>query len=175
MNLDEEITRIKSEEDPIKKSHLIYSVYKNKDLKLRAVAEALSTSIISVCNLLRIRKLPDIVIDGYYSQTISLTHLFIISRLKTTEDMVALYEQVLGQSLTTAQTEAAVREKLYNLKAEGDHLSKEEKEKLRTFYKSFDPNIDVTIIQTRIRAKIILSVKGNLKETKKVLMKLIGD
>ena len=66
------------------------------------------------------------IVDGYYSKLISISHLFMISRLKTKEDMMKIYEKVLSQNLTVLQTEAEVRDILYQIKTTGLVLDKNE-------------------------------------------------
>jgi len=99
--------------------------------------------------------------------------LFIISRIKDPAKMVNIYEKVLADSLTVKKTEELVRDILYGVKTEGNYLSPEEKkiyiEKLAAARK----NLNVHIIQTRIKSKIILEIKGNLENTGKEVRSLL--
>ncbi len=171
--------KIKSETDLFKKAKLILSLRKEKQIPLVDIAKALDLTPSYLSHILRLNKLPELIVDGYYSQQISISQLFIISRLKDVNDMFEVYESVLVNNLTALQTQDLVREKLYKIKNEGEHIPKE---KIDEFIKSLSKNgsTKVNIIQTRIRGKLVIEIKGSLSETTqelKRLMKLIeaGD
>lgn len=168
------IDQVRSEADIFNKVKLVNFLRKEKDFSIKRLAKIFSITPSYLCNLLRLLKLPEIVIDGYYSKTISLTHLLIISRLKTKQDMIAAYEEILLSNLNTEQTQALVREKLFNLKSEGERISQETKRKIIEKFKIIDKDFQVKLVQTRIQAKLILTIRGSLKKTTKVLKKLLA-
>jgi len=167
------IETIKNEADIMEKVKLISLLLKTKDIKVKDLAERLGVQSSYVCHLLRLNRLPEAVIDGYYSKNISLSHLFIISRIKDTRQMIEVYEKVLSDSLTVKGTEELVRDILYGVKTEGEYISPEEKASFIQKITSLKKNLNLKIIQTRIKSKIILEVKGNLEITSKEVRNLM--
>ena len=91
--------------------------------------------------------------------------------------MVELYEKILGENFTVEQTENEVRNYLYQVKSIGKYIKKEDVEKLTGKIKEKYPEIDIKIVQTRIKGKIIFEIKGDLEKSsiniKQVIEKLI--
>lgn len=174
--MDEEtkkiIDQVKSETDIFSKAKLLFYLTKEKDIPIIQLAKTLSTSSAYICHLLRLLRLPEIIIDGYYSKTISVSHLMTISRLKNKEDMVTIYEEILSKNLTVAQTDGLVREKLFQVKTHGERVDENTKTKIEEKYKKIDKNIQVKVVQTRVQAKIMLTIKGNMAKTSEVLKKI---
>lgn len=164
------IEQIKTEKDPFVKSRLISQLIKEKGWSVKKLAQSLNCKPAYISHYLRLRKIPEIVIDGYYNKDISLSHLFVLSRLKTKEEIVSAYETVLAKGLTVMKTEELVREMLYQIKTEGETLSKEEKEE---YLKKIPKDFQVKIIQSRIKSKVIFEIKGSLKKTTILLRKLL--
>jgi hypothetical protein len=120
-----------------------------------------------------LRKLPDIIIDGYYAKQVSASHLFIIARLHDYVTMLTVYEKVLAENLTSPQTEDVVRELLYQVKAEGERMTDDEIERFnRLFARKLGTDVSFKITQTRVKGKVSIEQKGNLAETTKMLRKL---
>lgn len=164
------IDKIKSESNPFSQAKLIKFLIHEKGLRLKDISLKLEKKEAYVCHLLRLLKLPEIVIDGYYSSLLSLSHLFIISRLHATELMAEVYEMVLAKSLTVSQTEEVVREKLYGIKTDGDYLTSGVVDSLRP-----DNFIgEIRVLQSRIKSKIIIEIKGSLKDTAPRIKKILG-
>ncbi len=166
------LDKIKGESNVVTKAKLLRFLNKEKDLSIKDIAMHLTTSSASVCNIMRILKLPEIIVDGYYDKLISYTHLLIISRLNSPEEMIQTYEKVLSDSLTTIQTEEEVRHLLYNIKTQGDRLDENDTNILIERIHDIDPDINIKIIQTRISTKMILKIKGDLSKTSSILKKL---
>ena len=85
---------------------------------------------------------------------------------------------MLSDSLTVGQTEELIRETLYQTKTVGEHLSKDEVDKSRQDIKLLFDGVDLKIVQTRIKSRCILDMKGSLAETtpliRQILKKLIS-
>ncbi len=165
------VEQLKLEADPFAKAKLIHCLISDYNWHLKDIAKILSCKPSYICHYLRLRKLPEIAIDGFYSKNISLSHLFIISRLKNKEEMTRAYEAVLTGNLTVAQTEELIREMLHHVKTEGEMLTNEEK---KQFEVSLPTEIKLKIIQTRIKSKLIFETKGSLAETTKAVRLLMG-
>lgn len=159
------IERIQQEKDHLQKSQLIDEYRKTHNLSIKTLSEALKMQPSYVCHYLRLLKLPSIVVDGYYGKMVSATHLYILARLKTHEEMQQAYEEVLANNLTSQQTEELVRERLYGITSSTDRLSKEEiKDFIRDISSQY-PEVKVRITQTRIKGKILFEIKGSTETT----------
>lgn len=171
--IPEIIDQIKQTKDFFQKARLIEYLQKEKKVTTKKVSDLLEMKPSYVCHITRLNRLPEIVVDGYYAELISVSHLFIIARLKEVNQMIMVYEKALANNLTVLQTEELVREYLYHIKAEGDHLGKNELHIAKALIEENHRNISVKIIQTRIKAKIVLEVKGNLKKTSQILKSIL--
>ena len=83
--------------------------------------------------------------------------------------MIELYEKILGENYSVKQTEEAVRDYLYQVKSVGKYINKENIEKQTKKIKEKFPELNIQIIQTRIRGRVILEIKGDLEKSSKIL------
>lgn len=157
------LEHLRTEEDVFKVSELLHKLIRDEQVPLVQVSRELGAKPSYVSHLMRIKKLPSIIIDGYYSKSISLSHLFIISRLNTVEDMIAVYEKVLANNLPTAKTEELVREILFHVDSRGERVNKQKMQALKDKFKRRGVDLDIT--QTRTKGRISLEMKGNLETT----------
>ncbi|MBI2051266.1 hypothetical protein HYT33_00735 [Candidatus Roizmanbacteria bacterium] len=165
------IEKIKAEPDFFKKAKLIESIKKDKRITLQEVASKIGLKPSYVSHILRLLKLPNLILDGYYSQLIPLSHLFIIARLNDQKQMIEIYEKVLSEDLTTIKTEELVREALFKIKDEGTHISKEE---ISEFIRNAEKEgMTVRIVQTRVRGKLVFEIDGNLARTSTELRRVM--
>jgi len=167
------ITQIKSETDIFNKAKLIDHLIHKRGYRLKDIAEKLKMKPAYVCHILRLNKIPDIIIDGYYSQLVSSSHLYVISRLKTNDQMLAVYEKALQKNLTVVQIEEMVREILYGIVTEGKHLKKDEKNNFINNIQKLKQDLRVKIIQTRIKGRLEIEIKGSLENTSQALRRLM--
>lgn len=167
------LTQIKDSQDYFQKAKLILYLKKEEGLRASHIARQLGLKPAYISHILRLNHLPELVKDGYYSKLISITHLFIISRLKTTKQTIEIYEKILADNLTTQQTEALVREALYQIRDRGEYLTQEEREE---FSKNINGTNGITakIVQSRLKGKLTIEVKGNLEKTSEELRKMIS-
>ena len=161
------LKQIKETNDIFEKSRLLEYLIKEKNLRVIDLANKIRYKSSYICHLLRLKKIPDVVIDGYYSKSISSSHIFILSRLNDKKQMIELYEKILGENFTVKQTENEVRNYLYQVKSVGKYIRQEDVEKLTMKVKEKYPEIDIEIIQTRIKGRVILEVKGDLEKSSK--------
>lgn len=166
------IDAVSHEKDSVKKARLIESFIKEKNVQIKTIASKLGKSSSYICHLLRLTHLPEMVIDGYYAHSISLSHLFVISRLKNRDEEIAAYEKILSDALTIRELDEYVREKIYRIKTIGERIDDLTKKTIEQKYKKIDPALEVKIIQTRIQTTLILKIKGNLKKTSEALQKI---
>lgn len=171
--VDKLIFAIEKESDIIQKVRLLSNLFKTHEVKVKDVAQRLGLKPSYLCHLLRLNRLPEVVVDGYYSDTISLSHLFIISRVKDKTKIMEVYEKVLAESLTVKKTEELVRDVLYGVKTQGEYISPEERQIFSDKIAAIRKNLNLNIIQTRIKSKIIFEIKGNLESTSNEVRSLL--
>lgn len=162
----------KNETDIFRKADIVLNLIKGKGLRIVQLAKNLKVTSSYICHLIRLKKLPDIVVDGYYSNMISSSHLFLISRLRGVKETVALYEKILAENLTVKQSEEEVRRMLHQTESKGIYLSEDDKDELSKKIKAKFPELKSEIIQTRIKGKVIFEIKGSLEKTTKVIKEL---
>lgn len=167
------IEQIKSEDDFFHKARLLEHIIHKKDTPLKTVSEKLGMKPAYICHIMRLNKLPEITVDGYYSKLVSISHLFIIARLKTQEQMMKVYEEVLTDSLTASQTEERVRELLYDIKAAGTHISKDDLQIIALDAMKKYPRTAIKIIQSRVKSSILIDIKGNLESTSSTIRNIM--
>jgi hypothetical protein len=166
------VEQIKKETDVFIKARLLNLLKKEKGWRVIDLSQRLNLKPSYICHLLRLNRLPEIVVDGYYNKMISKSHLFVLSRLPSEKEMIKVYELILEKNLDVSKTEDLVREIVYQIKNEGDYLSLEEKEDLIKKIESLEENIKAKVIQTRVKGKLIIEIKGSLKKTSKILRKI---
>ena len=162
----------KIQKDPIEKGRLLYSLHKDHEVKIKDLARYLDYTQAHICNLIRLVRLPDMILDGYYGGLLKYTHLLLLSRLKDQKEMIELYETILRKSLPTSQLEDLVRERLYNISARGDKIDRSTKNKLEQLFSALGHDIKVKVIQTRVRSKLTIEMAGNAETTSGTLKKI---
>ncbi len=168
------LKQIKEDKDIFQKSRLLEYLIREKNLRVIDLANKIGYKSSYICHLLRLKKIPEVVVDGYYSKSISSSHIFILSRLNDKKQMIELYEKILGENFTIKQTENEVRNYLYQVKSIGKYIRQEDVEKLTKKIKEKYPELNVEIVQTRIKGKIILEVKGDLEKSSKLIKTLLN-
>lgn len=172
--MDEIFEKFKKEKDIFNKARIIKFLIEEKNLPIKVIAQKIGLSSSYICHLERILKLPEVIVDGYYSKLISISHLFLLSRINDENKLIQIYEQVLANNLTLAQTDDLIRESLYQIKNRGDYLKKEEKDDLVKKFSNKYKNVDIKISQTRTKGKIIIEIKDNLEKTSKLIKRLVN-
>ena len=167
------LKQIKETNDIFEKSRLLEYLIKEKNLRVIDLANKIRYKSSYICHLLRLKKIPDVVIDGYYSKSISSSHIFILSRLNDKKQMIELYEKILGENFTIKQTENEVRNYLYQIKSIGKYIKREDTEKLIKKVKEKHPEINIEIIQTKIKGRVVLEIKGDLEKSSKNIKQVI--
>lgn len=154
------IEQIEREQDYFGKTKLINFLIHQKKIRVKDLAAALHLKPSYLCHIMRLNKLSEIVMDGYYSKLISMSHLFVISLLQSQTDIMGIYEKVLRDNLTVLQTEELVREKLHGVSSEGEYVEKNKVENVLSKIKeSFNAYSKVT--QTRTKTKLLIEWSGS--------------
>jgi len=173
-SLDQIYTQIKEEKDPFVKARLIKFLVRDKEIKLKTIAKRLKIKPSYLSHFLRLNRIPIIITDGYYAKLLSLSHLFNLSRIKNQDKMVKAYEQVLTKNLSVKKTDNLVRDIIYQLKPLGTKLSLAEKKKFLEKIKKINPFLKIKIIETRIRGRLFIEIKGNQKTTTPLLKNILA-
>ncbi|PIY69191.1 hypothetical protein COY90_01860 [Candidatus Roizmanbacteria bacterium CG_4_10_14_0_8_um_filter_39_9] len=171
------VGQIKNETNFITKAKLLRFLVVDKGIRIKDISRTLGMKESYVCHILRLNKLNDLVVDGYYSKLISISHLFIIARLHTTEQIEKAYEMVLGNSFTVSQTEELIREMLYQTKTVGEHMEKKEID-LLTHEIEIAHDVKVKVVQTRIKTKCLIEISGSLQDATprlRSILKILGE
>lgn len=167
--LQTRIDTIKTERNPLTQAKMVAEIRDTSDITNRRLAELLGVKPSHLSHLIRVLKLPDILIDGFVSKQISFTHLVIISRLKTHDEQISLYEEILSRTMSIAQTEHRVRELLYQVNSDGQYVSQDHMEAYADRISKSLGGAKVQVTQTRIKCKIIIEQPGNLEKTTEFL------
>lgn len=154
------IEQIKREQDYFGKTKLINFLVHQKHIKVKDLAASLGLKPSYLCHVMRLNKLSEIIMDGYYSKLISMSHLFVISLLHSQTDIMDIYEIVLRDNLTVLQTEELVREKLHGVSSEGEYIQEIKIQNVKSRLKE-RYNADVKITQTRMKTKLLIEWKGS--------------
>lgn len=165
------INQLKKEKNPIIIGRILFQLHKKEGIKIVDLAKITNKKPAALAHLIRLNKLPDTIIDGFLSQMISLSHLYVISRLKNEDEMIEIYEKVLIKGLTVAETELLVREKKYEIKTEGKYIDKNYIEKIKSIFEK--ERIEIKIVQSRLRIRVIMTAKGSLKKTSVKMRKIL--
>jgi len=160
------LNSIKLHTDLLIRAQMITKLLQDHRIPNKDIAQYLEMKPAYLSHLIRVMKLPEIVLDGYMSHQISFTHLILLSRLKKESDMVSLYEEVLVKNLTVPQTEKRIRDILYLVDTTGKYIPNERLNILKDkIISSIGSDVKISITQTRIKAKIVIETTGNLFKT----------
>ena len=176
-NIDLLLQKFITEDNFIEKAHILKELKDNYGLRIIDLSQKTGVKPAYICHILRLNQLPEMVIDGFYSSMISISHLFVLSRINDMDKSQKLYEEVLQHNYTVIQLENRVREVLYEINHKGNYLSntKEYEEKIAKRYS----NSKIKITQTRIKSKLNIEIIGNLSDSgktlKEILKKLVNE
>jgi len=172
-DVEEIVERIKKEKDVFSKAKLIRHLLREKNIKGADLAYSLGINPSYVCHFDRLNNLPEIIVDGYYSGLVTVSHLFLISRIKDQKKLTEVYTKVLSNNLTIRDTEELIRDAIYGIETNGNYIKDNDKEKLRKDLLKTFPETDVKILQTKIKGKIIIETTGSLDKTSRIIRELV--
>lgn len=165
--------KLLSEKDPLTRAAILKNLHFNLDVKTKDLAKLLKVSEPYISSMMRLLKLPELVIDGYYSDMVKLTHLLVLSRLDDPEIAKKAYEEVLIKNLSTQATDDLVRSYKYSMKSNiADKVTPLTMQKIREAMKKIDPLASIKLVQTRIRTKIVIERQGDMATTTGLIKKI---
>ena len=173
------ISSFKIEDDCLKKAKYLSILHQEHQLTLKEIAKKIGFDQSYVSHFLRILKLPDLVIDGYYAKNVSCAHLMMMSRLDNEKDIVDAYRTILEKSLSTAQTEILIRNKKYHVLTTETRLDPDRIRQMKKKLEQNYPDTKIEILQTRIRGKITIEFKADSQtssnQIERIFNKLIRE
>lgn len=165
------IEDLKVEKDIFKKARLVEILRRSNEFPLLEIAKIISKHSSYVSHLIRLLRLPQLVVDGYYSKQISPTHLMLISRLQTEKQMAEAYEEILRKNLNVWQTEMLIRQLKYDVNTDDERLNPKEIAKMSKIL-SDELEARVRILQSRVRTKIVVEKRGNTGNSSKFIKEI---
>jgi len=172
--LRERLLVLSTDKDIFNKAKQLLLLRKEYQLKIKDIADVFQVKSSYICQLMRLNHLPEMIKDGYYGKQINISLLFIISRLRSEQDIVNAYEKILQSGFSVAQTESLVREILYKIKDKGDYLNREEIKGLFKLIKDVNPDLMIKFRQTKIKTLLRIEMKGNLETTSTLIRRIIS-
>lgn len=166
------IQQIQQSADYFTKAKLIDFLVHQKHVKIKDLASALHMKQAYLCHIMRLVKISEIIMDGYYANLISISHLFVLSLLPSSDDMVRLYEEILRDNLTVLQTEDRVRAMRYGVQPGGTYVDPASIIRLQSAIQNRF-HAEVKVVQTRIKSKAVLTWNGTRQERKKNIEEFI--
>ncbi|PIZ62346.1 hypothetical protein COY16_04630 [Candidatus Roizmanbacteria bacterium CG_4_10_14_0_2_um_filter_39_13] len=163
---------LKQEQDILRKARLIHHLRIDKEVSLKKIAEILKKHPSYVSHMIRLLRIPQLAADGYYSGQISSTHLMILSRLQTEEQMKEAYEEILKKELTAPQTETLIRQLKFDVASDDYLISPKELAKISNSLQEKHES-RVRIYQSRVRGKLVIEKRGKTKDTAQFIKKLV--
>ncbi len=164
-SFQDSIELIQRQHNPFDKAQLIYELLQQPGVTIHLVAKHLLVSPSSVSVLLSIRNVPESIKDAYYAKLITFTHVRLLARLGSSEEMLRVYEECLAQNLSSTQLEERILEILHGVvPMESEPANIMYARLIQAKLRMWQPDLDVSIKQTRIRTKITLELKSGRRQ-----------
>lgn len=155
---------LRDEKDILRKSRIIHQLRVDKEIPLQKIAEVLQKHPSYISHMIRLLRIPQLAIDGYYAGQVSATHLMIVSRLQTEEQMKEAYAEILKNDLTAPQTEMLVRQLKFDVASDDYSSSPKDLDVLAQRLQD-KHEARVRIYQSRVRGKIVIEKRGKTQDT----------
>lgn len=163
--------------NPIERAQAFQRLIEEFGLPLSEIAKRVSKSESYVSNTMRLLALPDAIKDGLISGAISEGHARAIAGLGETKLMVDAYKTILSESASVRRAEDLARRlKAQTNKAPTQRVERIHSDELDAMAKDIAQAVSglVKITQSKVEARMVLVMRGNLETTSK-LLKLIHD
>jgi ParB family transcriptional regulator, chromosome partitioning protein len=158
--------------NPIDRAQAFQRLMEEFGLQLSEIAKRIGKSESYASNTIRLLALPDAIKDGLISGAITEGHARAIAGLGETKLMVDAYKTILMENASVRRAEDLAR----RLKAENDkspiqRVERIHSEELDVMAKDMATNINglVKITQSKVEARIVFVMRGNLETTTKTL------
>ncbi len=158
--------------NPIERAQAFQRLIEEFGLPLSEIAKRIGKSESYVSNTMRLMALPDAIKDGLISGAISEGHARAVAGLGDVKLMVDAYKTILSESASVRRAEDLAR----RLKAQHDKkpLHKVERihsDELDGMAKDLAQSVNglVKITQSKVEARLVFVIRGNLETTSKTL------
>lgn len=161
--------------NPIERAQAFERLIEEFGLPVSEIAKRIGKSDSYVSNTLRLLALPDAIKDGLMSGAISEGHARAIAGLGDVKLMVDAYKTILSESASVRRAEDLAR----RLKAQSaqkphsriERIHNEELDKIASDLAQVVEGL-VKITQSKVEARIIFVIRGNLEKTSKMIKEL---
>jgi ParB family chromosome partitioning protein len=158
--------------NPIERAQAFQRLIEEFGLQVSEIAKRVGKSESYVSNTMRLMALPDAIKDGLISQAISEGHARAIAGLGEVKLMVEAYKTILFESASVRRAEDLAR----RLKAQYDkkpihRVERIHSEELDSMAKDLAQSVNglVKITQSKVEARLVFVIRGNLETTSKTL------
>jgi ParB family chromosome partitioning protein len=161
--------------NPIERAQAFQRLIEEFGLPVSEIAKRVGKSESYVSNTMRLMALPDAIKDGLISGAISEGHARAIAGLGEVKLMVEAYKTILSEGASVRRAEDLAR----RLKAENDHqpthrIERIHSEELDGMAKDLATSVNglVKITQSKVEARLVFVIRGNLEATSKTLKEI---
>jgi ParB family chromosome partitioning protein len=158
--------------NPIERAQAFQRLIEEFGLPVTEIAKRVGKSESYVSNTMRLMALPDAIKDGLISGAISEGHARAIAGLGEVKLMVEAYKTILSESASVRRAEDLAR----RLKAQYDkkpthRVERIHSEELDLMAKDLATSVNglVKITQSKVEARLVFVIRGNLETTSKTL------
>ncbi len=158
--------------NPIERAQAFQRLIEEFGLPLSEIAKRIGKSDSYVSNTMRLLALPDAIKDGLISSAITEGHARAIAGLSDVKLMVDAYKTILAESASVRRAEDLAR----RLKAQYDRkplhrVERIHSDELDNMAKDIAQAVNglVKITQSKVEARLVFVIRGNLETTSKVL------
>lgn len=158
--------------NPIERAQAFQRLIEEFGLPLSEIAKRIGKSESYVSNTMRLMALPDAIKDGLISAAISEGHARAIAGLGDVRLMVDAYKTILAESASVRRAEDLAR----RLKAQNDKkpvhkIERIHSDELDAMAKDLAQSVNglVKITQSKVEARLVFVIRGNLETTSKTL------
>lgn len=158
--------------NPIERAQAFQRLIEEFGLPVSEIAKRVGKSESYVSNTMRLLALPDAIKDGIISHAITEGHARAIAGLGEVKLMVEAYKTILSESASVRRAEELAR-KLKSQSSQGPthRIERIHSEELETMAKDLAQSVNglVKITQSKVEARIVFVIRGNLESTSKTL------
>lgn len=158
--------------NPIERAQAFQRLIEEFGLPLLEISKRIGKSESYVSNTIRLLALPDAIKDGLISGAISEGHARAIAGLGDIKLMVDAYKTILSESASVRRAEDLARRlKAQNEKGPGVRVERIHSDELDNMAKDLAQAVNglVKITQSKVEARLVFVIRGNLETTSKIL------
>jgi ParB family chromosome partitioning protein len=158
--------------NPIERAQAFQRLTEEFGLTLSEISKRVSKSESYTSNTIRLLSLPDAIKDGLISGAITEGHARAIAGLGETKLMVDAYKTILLENASVRRAEDLARRiKQENDKQPSHKVERIHSDELDEMAKDIATSLDglVKITQSKVEARMVIVVRGNLETTSKLL------